>query len=266
MFKHLRLHVRAHMKFFLRNRLVLGLLLVAAAFWAMGFIPFLMFQSDGGRFERLRYLSTQMHELAWFYGAVLALVAMSAHLRDRSTRLVFTRPTRPELWIVSVFTAALLIAVIAHALTAAATLTLSLVWGIPYQIGFVWLALDAMIESVVVIALLGTLTVGIHPIIAVTVMFLLSDSIMYYFYSFLAGASQAGGAAGWATAGKWITRAAYTVMPMFDPFQAETSGVNASLRVTGGDWAYLAAAAAYAALVASFCFFAATLTLRRKTL
>jgi hypothetical protein len=266
MFSHLRLHVWAHLKFFLRNRLVLGLMLVAAAFWAMGFIPFLMWESAGGRFERLRYLSTQMHELVWFYGALLALIAMSAHLRDRSTRLVFTRATRPEVWIVSVFASALLVAVVAHGLTAAATFTLSLAWGIPYQVGFVWLALDAMVESAVVIALLGALAVGIHPIIAVTVMFLFSDSIMYYFYSLLAGANQAGSLGGWGTAGTWITRGLYTVMPMFDPFHTETSGVNASLRVAGSDWAYLAATAAYAALVASFCFFFATFTLRRRTL
>lgn len=266
MFSHLRLHIWAHLKFYLRNRLVLGLMVVATAFWSMGFVTFLMWDSAGGRFERLKYLSTQMHELAWFYGALLALIAMSAHLRDRSTRLVFTRATRPELWIVSVFASALLVAVVAHGLTAVATFALSLAWDIPYQVGFLWLALDAMVESVVVIALLAALAVGIHPVIAVTVMFLFSDNITYYFYSLLSGASQAGALGGWATAGKWMTRAAYTVMPMFDPFNAETGGVNASLRVTGGDWAYLAATAAYAALVASFCFFFATFTLRRRTL
>ena len=266
MFSDLRLHVWAHLKFFLRNRLVLGLMLAAAAFWAMGFIPFLMWESTGGRFERLRYLSTQMHGLVWFYGALLALVAMSAHLRDRSTRLVFTRATRPEIWLVSVFAAATLVTVVAHALTAAATLGLSLAWNIPYQIGFAWLALDAMIESAIVVALLSTLAVGIHPIIAIAALFLFGDNITYYLYTMLSGAEYANALGAWGIAGKWLARGAYTVMPMFDPFANETRAVSASLRVTGRDWAYLGAAAAYGSLVATFCFFAATFTLRRRAL
>lgn len=266
MFRDLRLHVWAHLKFFLRNRLVLGLLFAATVFWAIGFIPFLMWESTGGRFERLRYLSSQMHALVWFYGALLALVAMSAHLRDRSTRLVFTRPTRPEVWLVSVFVAAMLVAVVAHGLTAAATLALSLAWKIPYQAGFAWLALDAAVETAVVVALLSALAVGIHPVIAVAIVFLFGDNITYYLYLMLSGAAQAGAQDGWITAGKWIMRALYTVTPMFDPFSTETSAVSASLRVTGRDWMYLAATTVYAALVASFCFFAATLTLRRRTL
>ena len=266
MFRSFRLHVWAHLKFYLRNRLVLGLVAAGAALWAMGLVGFWMFDSSGGRFGRLKYLDSQMHGLVWFYGALLALVAMWSHLRDRSTRLVFTRPTPPEVWLASVFGSAMAVAVAAHALTAVVTFALSLVWDIPYQSGFAWAALDSIFESVIVISLMAALGVGVHPVIAGFVVFFFSDQMMYQLYMMFASSEVAGDAAAWITTGKWVTRSIYTLMPMLDPFASQTADVSASLRVSAANWGYLGATAAYAALISTFSFFLASFTLRRKAL
>lgn len=265
MLNELRLHTRAHLKFFLRNRLVLGVVIAAGAFWALGFIPFLMFESDGGRFERLKHLTKQIHGLAWFCGGLLALIAMSSQLRDRSTRLVFTRPVRPELWVASVIVSAVLVSVAAHAVTALLTLGLSVAWGVPYQIGFLWLSIDGVLQTLVLVSLLATLGAAIHPVLAGFAMAFFNEQTFYYLYSMLGGAKQAGSSSVWLAIGHWVTRTVYTVVPMLDPFSNETGAVNASLRVRSLDWGYLLATAAYAALVTSFCFFGATLALRRRS-
>ena len=266
MISQLRLHTWAHLKFFQRNRLVLGLVVAGAALWMLGFVPFLMLESSGGKFERLKYLSSQMHALAWFYGGLLALIAISSHLRDRSTRLVFTRPNPPELWMASIMISASLVSLVVHGLTVALILGLSVAWGIPYQIGFLWIALDAAIETLVVISLVTMLGTAIHPVLAAFVMVIFNDQLFYFLYSMLAASIQAGGAGVWVSVGRSVIRIVYSVIPMLDPFSDKTQMVNASLRVRGVDWAFLAATAAYAATMTAFCFFAATLTLRRRTL
>jgi hypothetical protein len=266
MLKQFRVHVGAHLKFYLRNRLVLGLLAASLLMWGMGLLGSWAFESAGGRFDRLKHLSSQMHGLVWFYGALLALLAMWSHLRERSTRLVFTRPAAPEVWLASIFGAALLVAVAAHAFTAVLTFVLSLAWGVPYQIGFAWRALDSMLESVVAIALMAALGVGVHPVIAGFAMFLFSDEFMYYLYVLFASTEVAGGATAWMSIGKWTTRSVYTVMPMLDPFADKTAPVASSMRVSAADWGYLAATAAYAGLISTFSFFLGSFTLRRRTL
>jgi hypothetical protein len=262
----LLLHVRANLKFFLRNRLVLGLGLAVAGIWSLGFIPFLIYETTGSRFNRLMYLARELHGLIWFYSGLLALLTMSAQLRDRSTRLVFTRPSRPEVWILSVLLSVLLVAAAANIFVGGATFALSRIWDIPYQAGFAWAVLDSIVECALVIGFMGALAAGIHPVLAGFAAFVFSDLMIYELYKMTLGASQVEGAGIWTLAGKWIGRSLYWMVPMLDPFANQTSDVMRSMRVTGAEWGYLAAGAGYAALVCTVCFFATALTLRRRAL
>ena len=262
----LRLHVWAHLKFFLRNRLILGLILAAGAFQLIGILMSLMYESSGSRFNRLNVLSSQLHGLIWLYGGLLALLAMWSHLRDRSTRLIFVRPIRPEVWIASVFVSAVLVTAAAHVLVGAMTAALSFAWGIPYQTGFVWLAIDRIFESVIIVALVAALGVAVHPVLAVMSLVFFSEETIYYFYVTLTAANQREDASLWVDLGQRVAAAVYTVVPMLNPFESQTAAVAGTLRVRPADWMYLANTGAYTALFATCCFFGAMLALRRRTL
>jgi hypothetical protein len=52
---------------------------------------------------------------------------------------------------------------------------------------------------------------------------------------------------------------------MLDPFQHQTEAVTSTLRVTAGDWGFLAATAVYSLGVTLVCFLLSDLALRRRS-
>ena len=91
-------------------------------------------------------------DVPWFYTAAMGLFALWWHTTQRTTSLVFTRPAPPEVWLASVFGSAILLAITIHAVGFLTTVTLCLVWGIPVQAGFLWLSIDAVFESIILVS------------------------------------------------------------------------------------------------------------------
>ena len=258
------IHTVSLLKFYARSRLILAFALVVLGLWSLGLIPLFMFDSSGGRFETLKYLSSQMHGLVWFATAALGLFAIWSHVNHRNTSLVFTRPNPPEAWIAAVFLSAFTVAVVAHVVMTALTMTLALAWHIPIQAGFVWISLDSIFESIIIVSALTALATAIHPIIAVIAFAVFSESVFYQLDLLLLSYMQSGHH-GIALRGlEWLVRAVHAAVPMLDPFATDTAAVANSLRVTPADWAYLAATGAYAALCFLFFFLFADYCLRRR--
>ncbi len=259
----LRLHIVTHLRFFARSRLLLGLGLVLGAALAFSLLSFTLFGSSNDRFEMLKNISAQLRWFAWFYTAAMGLFAFWWHTTQRTTSLVFTRPVRVEIWLASVFGSALLAALAIHLGAFLLTLALSLAWGIPFQMGFLWLAIDGVLESVVIVAVLTGLSALVHPILAVLLLAFFSESSFYWMDTLLLGYLQSTGASFWLTLAEKLVRAGYMAVPILDPFVARTQELEASLRVSSADWTYLAGTVGYAFVVLSFWFVLASYRLRR---
>jgi hypothetical protein len=266
MLEQLRLHVRTHIRFFLRNRLVLGLGLAMLGLFALSFVPFVLMDSSGSRFERLKFIVSQLHLFAWFYGGVLAVLGTSSHIRDRSLRLVLTRPASLEVWVASMFVAAFTITAAAHALIATAGFGLSLASGVPYQTGFFWIAIDRTFESLIVISVIGAVGAALHPAMAALAFVFLNETMLNGLLWMVLAAREAGNSSIWLRLADGIVRAVYAAVPMLDPFSSNTRLVGESARATLSDWGYLGAAAAYSGLTALFCFLLTVWVLRRRQL
>jgi hypothetical protein len=262
----LKLHTATHLRFFARSRLILGLALVIGSLWVLGVVVFLMMESSGDRFDMLRMISGQLRWFAWFYTAGMGLFALWWHTSQRTTSLIFTRPGYPEVWLASVFGSAFLVAVVIHTAGFALTAILSLAWGIPFQAGFVWLSIDGVLESVIMVSVLTGLAAVLHPVLALLVMVFFTESVFYSVDTMLLGYLEAHGRSFWVGAIEHLVRAIHAVLPMVDPFAARTSEVERSLRVTGSDWLWLGATAAYAAGMFLFWFLLTDYRLKRKAL
>jgi hypothetical protein len=262
----LRLHTVTHLRFFLRSRLLLGLAIVMAVMWGLGFIPFVLAGTVGDRFDALRMVSSQVRGFAWFYTAAMGLFAFWWHTTQRTTTLILARPGRPEHWIVSIFLSAIFVAVAVHALGFLLVTGLALAWGVPFQAGFVWTALDGILESIVMISVLTGLAAALHPILSVLVVIVFSEWTFYSLDTMLLGSLTAHPSSPWLRGAEWAVRGGYSMLPMLDPFASRTSTVEETLRVTQGDWLYLGATAAYAAVVFGFWTLFTDYRLRRRAL
>ncbi|MFI5077383.1 MAG: hypothetical protein ACHQRO_08575 [Vicinamibacteria bacterium] len=259
------LHTAAHLRFYRRSRIVLGVGLAILGLWSLTLLPLFFGGSNAGRFNQLRGVAQQLTTLGWLLSAALGLYVTSTHLRNRSLQVILTRPGSPQLWLASVFASALIVAAAMQAIGAVVTLVLSLAWGVPYQIGFFYLAVNAVFQAAIVIAVLTTLGAVLHPVVAFLV-FVLFNENTFESLRFGAELMKAQNHGGWLVdIGRPLVIAIHTVLPMQYPFEAQTTGVVQSMRVTGTDWGYLLATAAYSLAVIAVCFLLAEVALRRRS-
>ncbi len=260
------LHTVTHLRFFARSRVLLGLAVVLALIWAIGLLSLVLLDSSNDRFNMLKMIAGQLRWFAWFYTAGMGLFAYWWHTTQRTTTLIFTRRGRPELWLTSIFGSAFLAAALIHGLGLLVTTGLSLAWGIPWQSGFVWLAIDGLLESVIVVSVLTGLAAALHPIVALLVVAFFTESLFYQIDAMLLGYLQAHGHSLGVAAIEYIVRGIHLAAPMFDPFSEHTGTVEQTLRAARGDWYYLGGTACYAFVVFSFWFIFADYRIRRRLL
>jgi hypothetical protein len=259
------LHVGSHLRLFRRSRIVLAVGLVLLGFWVLGLLPFFFNGTTGNRFNQLRLLSRQLAELGWLLSAGLGLFVTSTHLRNKSVQTILTRPGSPQIWLASVFLAALVVAAATQVAGALITFALSVLWGVPYQLGFLYLAIDSVFEAAIVIAFLTTLGAVVHPIVALLIALLFNEST-FASLRFVLSMMAAQGQGGWLLATmKAVVIGIHEALPMLDPFATQTGDVAETLRVSARTWGFLGATALYSFVVTTICFLLADLALRRRS-
>jgi hypothetical protein len=259
------LHVGAHLRFYRRSRIVLGVGLAILGLWSLTMLPMFFGGSATSRFNQLRGVAGQLSSLGWLLSAALGLYVTSSHLRNRSLQVILTRPGSPQLWLASVFVSALVVAAAMQAFGAVVTLALSVAWGVPYQIGFLYLAIDAVFEAAIVIAILTTLGAVLHPVVAILVALLFNDGT-FQSLRFGVEVMAAQDQGGWLLAGlRPLVIGIHAVLPMLDPFGDRTAAVERTLRVGNDAWGYLGATAVYSLAVTVVCFLLADVALRRRS-
>jgi hypothetical protein len=261
----LLVNARVLLRFYARDRLLLALALLMLVIFGLTSVPTLLFQTATSRFETLRDLAATMNAFAFVFTPALGLIAISSHLRHRNLKMVVTKPCPPEVWLGAVFVSAGAIALVIHTVIAIATFLLSLAWGLPYQSGFLLLALEGLCESMTVLSVLIMLAVILHPVIAVFAAVFVNESLLYQL-KFLAAGAQAGHWRGWLLALQVLLDSVYTLLPLYDPLGERAARLRQTLRPEAGDWLHLLLGAAYTLVATAFFYAISTLALRRKTL
>jgi len=265
MLEQLLLNTRIHLLFFARNRLLMAFGVVMLLLFCMTFLPMLLLETSSDRFNTLRAITSQMSGYALVFVATLGLFAVSSHLRNRNVKLVLTKPCLPEIWLASIFLSASLVAAAIYALWALVAASLSWAWDIPWQWGFVFVALDGACCALIQMALLTCLATAFHPVVAVLIALFFNEGIFYQLKYLVAGAVAAD-AKPWLVVASVACDTLYMMMPMVHPLSNRTEAVHATLRVSGSDWLNLVGVLGYTALITAFFFVASDYLLRRKSL
>src|SRR5262249_32657456 len=113
------------------------------------------------------------------FAAGLGLFIISSHLRNRSLKMVFTKPCPPSIWLASAFLTAILASLLITCIVLSSTLVLSLLWQVPVRAGLLFVALDTFVASLVLIAWLMLLATLTHPAIAVTFALIFNAALFY---------------------------------------------------------------------------------------
>jgi ABC-type transport system involved in multi-copper enzyme maturation permease subunit len=258
-------NVRALLRFYARSRLLLALALLMLVIFGLSLLPMVLFDTATSRFESLRQLSSMMDSFTFVFVPVMGLLAVSSHLRQRTLKMVVTKPCPPEAWLLGVFVSAGLVSLALHAAVAAVTAGLSVAWGVPYQTGFLHLAVEGFLESTVALAFLVALTTLLHPVVAVIVILFFSDAIFYQLEVMLAGAQAANWRGGLLPV-QALLDVVYTLLPLYDPLGDRGDALRQTMRPEAGDWLRLLLSAGYTIVTAAFFFALSSWALRRRRL
>ena len=260
----LKANILAHFAYYRRSRLLLAFLLVSLLLTGLSSLPALFAHSGVQSFYSLKEIFSVLNGFLLFLAGGLGLFIISSHLRNRSLKMVFTKPCSPALWLMSAFMAAVAISVLLNAIVLASAVVLSLFWHLPIRAGLVFVSVNTLIASVELISYLMLLTMLVHPAVAVALA-LIFNADLFYSAQLWAQATIRSGSSGWFL--RFLERLfhyVYLLLPMLFPFDKKTENIYSSLRVLHGEWAYLLYSLGYVLVLSAFFYCLTLFVLQRR--
>jgi hypothetical protein len=260
-------NIQTNLVFYRRNRLLIAASLFIILVLGLGILPSMIFLSNTQRLEQLRTVFQQINSMAMLVTAGLGLLLVPQHIKDRSVKMVFTKPCRPETWLLSSFLSAALVAFVLYAGSFCIASVFSAVWGIPFPSGIAFISVNEFFQTVSLMAFITFLSVVAHPVLVVMFLLIFRESMIYQLKGLLAAVIKAGAAKAYVPLLKLlkvIADAAYMVLPTFNPYEEKTAKVYSSLRGSDADGNYLLLAIAYALAVTALFYFMTAYVLKKK--
>ncbi len=262
-------NMKVNLIFYRRNNLLLIMLLLVLGVEGMSLIPSLIFNTSTVKFYLIQTLFSQLDGMAMVISAVLGLLTVSYHLRNRCLKMVVTRPCPPDIWLLAVFLSAILVTAAIYLVVFLAAAFLFVVWQVPFQWGLPFLTLMGFFRAVTVMAYLTMLATLMHPILAIMVAALFQDFMFQQLMTLvMAGAATASGAMH-----QFLFQllhgalyVVYLVLPSYGMFSHQLGNVHTTYRVSGTAWQALSLTFAYTAILTTFFYLVAVWALRRKRL
>jgi ABC-type transport system involved in multi-copper enzyme maturation permease subunit len=260
----LRANVLANLAYYRRSRLLIAFALVFLLLTGLSSLPTFFVRSGVQNFNSLQDIYSTMNDFLLFFAAGLGLFVVSSHLRNRSLKMVFTKPCSPAVWLLSAFLSAVAVALLLNLVVLASGVTLSLVWHLPVRAGLLFISMDTFVASVGLIAYLMLLATLAHPAIAVTFALIFNADLFYGAQMWAQSVIRSGNSSVGLRVLGHLFHYLYLLMPMVHAFGKKTENIYSSLRVLHGEWRYPLFSLGYALALAAFCYFLALFALQRK--
>ena len=260
----LRANILANLAYFRRSRLLLAFALVFLLLTGLSALPPLFAGSGVQSFNALREVLSTLNGFLLVLCAGLGLFVISSHLRNRSLKMVFTKPCPPALWLLSAFLSAVIVSLLLNFLVLASVTLLSFIWHIPVRAGLVFLSVETFVISVGLIAYLMLLATLLHPAIAAICAVIFNADMFYGAQFWTQVTIRSGNKSLSLRILDRIFHYLYLLLPMLNPFDKETGNIHMSLRVMHGEWKYLFYSFGYALALSAFCYCLALHALQKK--
>ncbi|MBI3393034.1 MAG: hypothetical protein HY039_07580 [Nitrospirae bacterium] len=269
MFPALRTTVMVHLKFYRRDKILLGAVISIFLILSLSLIPSLFFISSSDRLATIKTVFQQLSTFAYLVTAVAVMLGVSDQIRNRSIKMVLTKPFPPEAWLLSVLLSGLIVAAVSYAGILLACSILFGIWGIPYQWGLLFVTANDFMQTLILVSYMTLLAVVFHPVLAAFFAILFHESSFYMLKLLLNGGIQAVGE-GSVSFGlktiRGIVDVVYLATPALTPFSRETETIYSSLRLEDGSVRYLGLAFVYVFVSSTFFFLLAAYFLKKKRL
>ncbi len=265
MFQQLIANIETNFIFYRRNRFLVAAAVFIVLMLGITTLPSLFFMSSTKHLDQVRAIVHEVHGFAFVLTAGLGLLLVSQHLRDRSLKMVFTKPCLPETWLLASFLSAAIVAFVLYAGAFVIAVILSALWGIPFPSGIIYISINEFFQTLSLMSCVTFLSVVFHPVLAALFIFLFQEQTFYFLKMLLAsGVKAAGEHSLFLKLLKILVDAVYMILPTFSPYAANTHQIYTTLRGSDANWDYLFPAMAYALTVSALFYFLTVLVLKKK--
>ncbi len=267
MYALLRANVETNLVFYRRNRLLVAAALFIVLIMGITSIPAIIFTSKTQHLDLIKTVLRMVTGFSTFVTVGLGLMLVSQHIRDRSVKMVFTKPCLPEVWLLGSFLSAALVAFVLFAGGLLISSILFAVWGIPFQTGVLFIVLNEFFQALSLMAFATFLSVVFHPVMALFVLLVLREELFYWLKVMLTGGIKALGnnvLAVLLVPVKLLVDWLYMLWPTFSPYEEKMSRLFTSLRGSDADWTYLFLSITYAVLLTAAFYFLTGYVLKKK--
>ncbi len=267
MYQQLIANIQTNLTFYRRNRLLVAASVFIILILGLTLVPAMFFLSNTQRLEQVRVIFKQVNDFAMVVTAGLGLLLVSQHIRDRSVKMVFTKPCLPETWLLSSFLSAGLVALVLYAGSFLIASFLSAIWSIPFPTGIVFIFVNELFLAISLMAYVTFLSVIFHPVLAVMFVLVIQEGMFYWLKILIASGIKAAGTKPvfpLLKPLKFFVDAVYMILPTFKPYDEKTRQVYTSLRGSDADWNYLLLAIAYALALTALFYFLTAYVLKKK--
>jgi hypothetical protein len=260
----LKANLFADLTFYRRSRLLLAFVVVFLLLTALQSIPPVFMNSGVQSFNSLQQIVADLNFFLLVLAAGMGLLVISSHLRNRSLKMVFTKPCPPGVWLLSAFLSAAAIALFLNLVVLGSTVVLSFIWHLPVRMGLVFVSAETFAVSLGLLSYLMLLAMLMHPAIAAIVALIFNADLFYDFDVWTRAAIRSGNSSLALRMLGHLFHGLYLLLPMVYPFDKETQNIHTSLRVMKGEWKYLPFSLGYALALSAFCYCVGLYALRRK--
>lgn len=267
MIRQLAENIRINFKFYRRNRLLQLIALFLVLIFCVTLFPSFICSGFTKKFYIITRIQSLLSSFILVMTAALALLMLYYHASTRCIKMVLTKPCLPEVWLLAAFLSGIILCFVLYTVSFLIALVLFLIWGIPFQWGLIFVALNNFATTVIIYSYLTMLTSIMHPALAALVALVIQEGTFHNLLVLLMGAVQ-----GVTDPIKWfilktleqICAFFHIILPNYSPFSDRTSDIYKSYRVTGMGWLYLLYILGYTLLFAAFCYFVTVFFFKRR--
>ena len=261
-------NIKTNLKFYSRNALLLLILIVVLISASITVFFSISYATAKVKFEVIQSIANTLSTYSSLIIALLGILAVSSHIKNRCLKMVFTKPCSPDIWLLSLYYSIILVAVVLSFIIFLVTWALFLIWKIPFQWGLICVLLYNLFNALIFSFLLLFLGIIVHPILAIFCVLTFQESSFYWITTTIRAAAK-GALPGikvfYLTLADKLAYFIYLVLPL-SPYQKEMERVTRSWIAQGKDWFHLGIAALYTLTISALLYFFSCYLLKRKRL
>lgn len=259
-------NIKTNLKFYARNALLWFLIIIFFFYGGITIFFSTIYSSETLKFRNIQTIVSLLIQYCFIIISILGMLTLFSHIRNRSLKLVFTKPCSPENWFLSLYLSIFLVGGVCFFLILIISYLLFLVWKIPFQTGIFYILIYNFVMACIYSFFLCFLTIFLHPLLSIFFALAFNENSFYEILIFIRAAIKNVTNPSylfWLKVSEKLLHFIYMVLPA-SFFKEEKFKITQRWIATGKDFAHLGIVVLYGFVISSLFYFLSCYLIKKK--